>query len=73
MNTILWLLSGIGIASTVPTSPLVIFDSKEYSHITFQMKHGACLRGPLVFYDRDGKEQFKLDAGAEYPSGCSTR
>ncbi len=38
---------------------------------TFQMEEGACLRGPLVFNGIDGKEQFKLAAGVDYPAGCS--
>lgn len=30
----------------------------------------ACLRGPLQFFDDKGDVIFKLEAGAEFPTGC---
>jgi hypothetical protein len=38
----------------------------------FSMNPGACLRGPLRFKDADGKVQFSLDPGIDYPTDCST-
>jgi len=39
-------------------------------HEMFRMGARACLRGPLVFQDIDGKPIFRLDDGVEYPVGC---
>jgi hypothetical protein len=50
--------------------PLVVSASGEAGKYTFTMDEGACLRGPLVFFGLYGKEQFRLAAGVEYPSGC---
>ena len=51
---------------------LLVFDSNgEGARETFSMDPGACLIGPLRFKDRDGKIHLSLDAGVEYPSGCS--
>lgn len=37
----------------------------------FWLMPGGCLRGPLKFYDERGAASFQLDAGADYPVGCS--
>lgn len=37
---------------------------------SFRMEYGACLRGPLQFFDMDGKVLFELDKDVEFPSGC---
>lgn len=37
----------------------------------FRMEDGSCLRGPLMIAQEDGKEVFRLEAGKEYPTGCS--
>lgn len=37
----------------------------------FRLDYGGCLRGPLVFFDVQGKESFHLDAGKYYPSECN--
>lgn len=52
---------------------LVVFDSNgEGARETFSMDPGACLIGPLRFKDRDGKIHLSLDAGVDYPGGCSS-
>ena len=39
----------------------------------FVLHPGGCLLGPLEFKEPDGTVKFKLDAGVDYPVGCSKR
>lgn len=39
---------------------------------TFQMWGDSCIRGPLAFYDLDHNTTFALEAGVDYPAGCSS-
>ena len=58
---------------TAKVYPLVINSAKPDDSAGFEifrMEPGACLRGPLVFHQADGKEQFRLGDGIEYPTGC---
>lgn len=48
--------------------PLNISTNKTIT--IFEMKDGACLKGPLAIYNHDGKEMFRLDKNADYPTGC---
>lgn len=57
-----------GIASVGQAHPLI---TVENGRTSFMMEQGACLRGPLKFFDHDGKELFALIANADYPTGCS--
>lgn len=57
-----------GIASIGQEHPLIAVDNGRTS---FMMEQGACLRGPLKFFDHDGKELIALIANADYPNGCS--
>ena len=43
----------------------------QESREIFRMAADACLRGPLYFLDREGKKMFELQAGVDYPTGCS--
>lgn len=49
---------------------LLVIAQKGDQRATFELGNGGCLIGPLTFYDLDGKEQFKLAAGVEFPTGC---
>jgi hypothetical protein len=46
---------------------------KDRPQEIFRMWPGACLVGPMAFYDFDHLEIFKLDDGVEYPSGCNKK
>lgn len=39
----------------------------------FEMDRGGCLRGPLRFFDEEGKKVLELAVGADLPAGCSVR
>lgn len=59
--------TGIGGVRGIGTFSAVV-NARE----TFRMRAGACLRGPLEFFDGDGNVIFQLITGAEYPSGCGS-
>jgi len=46
------------------------FTPADPPHVVFSMSPGACLRGPLEFFDAAGKSLFKLDDRATYPANC---
>lgn len=52
---------------------LVTYSSNNEGYKTFQMKANACLRGPLSFFDKNGKVIFDLKENVEYPTDCSTK
>ena len=56
--------------SDLPVYPLVVFSGNDYAKELFRLEPGGCLRGPLVFRGDDGRDMFRLDAGATYPTGC---
>lgn len=37
----------------------------------FSIKPGSCIRGPLLIQQETGQEIFRLDAGTDFPAGCS--
>lgn len=50
---------------------LMVLHGTNYNK-SFRMEYGACLRGPLQFFDTDGKVLFELEKDIEFPSGCGT-
>lgn len=48
---------------------LVVTDGQGQA--LFRSGYGSCLRGPLVFLDSQGNEQFWLAANVDLPAGCS--
>jgi hypothetical protein len=43
---------------------------KDAPKMIFTLGFGGCLRGPLAFFDLDGKPTFQLAAHVYYPTGC---
>lgn len=50
---------------------VMMVDFDKSMHKSFTMDLGACLRGPLKFYDVDEKVVFELGMGTDFPTGCS--
>lgn len=61
-----------GIASpAVNTYDLYVASDGLHSSRIFGLMPGGCMRGPLVFWNYEGREILRLEAGAEFGSGCS--
>lgn len=75
-----WIAGASAIASVAVAQQVYTYDNnnlwREYPLLVhshkkiFEMSKGVCLRGPLVIYDHDEKEVFKLESGAYYPADC---
>jgi hypothetical protein len=62
---------GNGVLSIDTTTVLsAVQFHRGQSTTVFRMYPGGCLRGPLQFFDADGKVIFLLADGIEYPTGC---
>lgn len=53
-----------------PTTRVMTVQSRMDTEPVFEMKSGACLRGPLSIKDGHGKDLFTLAPGVTYPAGC---
>lgn len=56
-----------------PSFPLVVFSNQSYSSKIVELGSRGCIQGPFSVYNGKGVELFRLDAGADYPAGCSGR
>lgn len=45
---------------------MVAYPDRTYAREFFVLLPGGCLTGPMVFFDKDHNEIFKLEAGAQY-------
>lgn len=52
--------------------PFVAYDDKPFrSQEIVRLGVGGCIRGPFTVSNSRGEMIFRLDAGADFPDGCS--
>lgn len=50
-----------------------VFKYKLDGSEVFRLLPGGCMIGPLIFFDMNHREIFRIEAGASYPAGCQER